>query len=244
MLKIKDVYKSYKDKQVLKGVSFDVLDKEVKAIIGVNGAGKSTLIEIVCNVKKADSGEIYLNDYNVFDKKNSLKIKKIFGYMPQSFCMFNDLTVKENLGYVATIYNLDNSVVEKTIKDCGLEKYSKTLAKNLSGGYRQLLSMATALIHSPDIIILDEPTSSMDPIFRKKFWEIIHNYKKQDKMVLLITHYLEELMQCNSFVCLSDGKICYDGKVDDFKEKGLLNIEKVLEECTKNIKKKRYNDIN
>lgn len=244
MLKVNNIYKAYKDKQVLKGVSFNVLDNEVKAIIGVNGAGKSTLIEIICNVKKSDSGEVFLNNYNIFDKKNSLNIKKMFGYMPQTFCMFNDLTVKENLGYVASVYGLDKNVVDEIIKGCGLEDHSKTLAKNLSGGYRQLLSMATALIHSPEIIILDEPTSAMDPIFRQKFWQIIHNYRKQNKMVLLITHYLEELMQCDSFACLSDGKICFDGKVEDFKEENLLNIEKVLEKCIQKSKKKRKDDGN
>ena len=167
-----------------------------------------------------------------------LKIKKMFGYMPQTFCMFNDLTVRENLGYICSVYNLNSSFADKIIDDCGLKDFSKTLAKNLSGGYKQLLSMAIAMIHSPDIIILDEPTSAMDPIFRKKFWEIINNYRKQGKMVLLITHYLEELLQCDSFVCLSDGKICFDGKVENFKEKGLLNIEKVLEECINKTKKK------
>lgn len=129
--------------------------------------------------------------------------------------------------------------MDKIIDECGLKDFSKTLAKNLSGGYKQLLSMAIAMIHSPDIIILDEPTSAMDPIFRKKFWEITNNYRKQGKMVLLITHYLEELLQCDSFVCLSDGKICFDGKVENFKEKGLLNIEKVLEECINKTKKKK-----
>ena len=234
MLQIKDIYKSYKQNCVLKGVSFEVKDDEIKAIIGVNGAGKSTLIEIITNVKKADSGEVVINGININDKNSKNKVKNIFGYMPQSFCMFNDLTVRENLGYVAAVYGLEKTQIEKTIKMCGLESMQKTLAKNLSGGYKQLLSMAIAIIHSPKLLLLDEPTSAMDPIFRRKFWDIVHKYKKNGSMVLIITHYLEELLECDSFVCLSDGKVCFDGSVSTFKEKGFINIEKVLENCINN----------
>ena len=228
MLRVEKVYKSYKKNNVLKGVDLIVNDGEIKGLIGVNGAGKSTLIEIICGVKKCDSGEIYINDISVNDKKDKNKIKHLIGYMPQSFSLFNDLTVEENLGYLSAIYGLNKDHVENVIRLCGLEKNSRVVAKNLSGGYRQLLSMAGAIVHNPKFLILDEPTASMDPIFRRGFWNIINKLKKNNVTVLVITHYMEELVECDSFACLSNGKISFNGNLSEFKQDGLMNIEEIL----------------
>lgn len=228
MLKINNVFKSYKAKQVLKGVNLEVKQNEIKGLIGVNGAGKSTLIELICGVKTFSEGEIFVNNINVKDKKQNKQLKYTFGYMPQRFTLFNDLTVKENLGYLASVYKLDKTSIENVIEVCGLQSHEKILAQNLSGGYRQLLSLAGAIIHSPKLLILDEPTSAMDPLFRKKFWKVIKNYQTQGATILIITHYMEELNQCDSFACLANGKICFDGKVEDFSSKGMLDIDEIL----------------
>lgn len=228
MLEVKNVYKKYGNKEVLKGINFIVTDGEIKGLIGVNGAGKSTLIEIICGVKPFDNGEININNISINDKKNKDNIKAILGYMPQSFSMFNDLTVEENLGYLCAVYDLDLINVDKIIDLCNLSEHKKTLAKNLSGGYRQLLSMACSIIHSPKFLILDEPTASMDPIFRRKFWEIINKLKNEKMTVLVITHYMEELVECDSFSCLANGKITFNGSLKEFKQDGLLNIEEIL----------------
>lgn len=233
MLEIKDVYKSYKSFKVLKGVSFNVPHNEIKGFIGVNGAGKTTLVEIICGVNKMDGGEVFIDNINIKDKKQRNHLKRLIGYMPQSFSLFNDLTVEENLGYLSSVYRLDKDSVDKIIKLCSLEDKRKSLAQNLSGGYRQLLSVAGALIHSPRLLILDEPTSAMDPLFREKFWDIIKTVKDEGMTVLLITHHMEELGKCDSFVCLAKGKVVYDGAVSNFKENGILSINKVLEEYNK-----------
>lgn len=231
MLKVENVYKAYKNKKVLKGVNFSLKEGEIKGLIGVNGAGKSTLIELVCGVKKIDSGKIYLNNLDIESKQNKLPIKFVFGYMPQSFSLFNDLTVSENLRYLCSVYKLDEEKeVKRVLKLCKLEEVSNVLASHLSGGYRQLLSLAGALIHSPKLLILDEPTSSMDPLFRKNFWKII---KDCDSTILVITHYMEELLKCDSFACLSNGKIVYDGKLSSFKSFQDLDIETILEKYAK-----------
>ena len=169
MLKIEGLYKKYKDTDVLKGVNLHVATNEIKALIGVNGSGKSTLIEIVCGVKAADNGSVFVNNINISDRKYKKEYKKIIGYVPQSFGLFNDLTVQENLEYVCAVYGADVGAVEDVMKLCLLYDSRKKLASNLSGGYKQLLSCACSIIHKPKLLILDEPTSAMDPIFRKKF---------------------------------------------------------------------------
>lgn len=227
MLKIKNVYKNYKDKEVLKGVTFNVSKGEIKGFIGVNGAGKTTLIEIICGVKKMDSGDIFINDKSI-NNKNNRDIKRIIGYMPQSFGLFNDLTVEENLKYLCAIYDIDEENVNRVINLCNLEEYRKNIVKNLSGGYKQLLSMAGAIIHSPKFLILDEPTTAMDPVFRRKFWKVVNNLKKENITVLVITHYMEELVECDSFVCLANGAISFDGSLSEYKKEDTLNIEDIL----------------
>ena len=234
MLKINNVYKAYKTNQVLKGITTEVNKGEIKGLIGVNGAGKSTLIELVCGVKSIDSGEILLDGIDVKDQSRRNEIKYIIGYMPQSFTLFNDLTVRENMGYLSAVYGLDeNMAVDRVLNLCNLTSMADRLAQNLSGGYRQLLSLAGAIIHSPKLLILDEPTSAMDPLFRKSFWKIVKSCRDEGCTVLVITHYMEELFECDSFACISSGKIAFDGETSRFKHLGELNIEKILEMYTK-----------
>lgn len=229
MLVVKNLKKSYGKNIILKGVNFQINKKEIKALIGVNGAGKSTLVELLCGVKSFNEGEILINGINVLDKRKKQLLNKFIGYMPQTFTMFNDLTVYENLGYVCSIFDVETSRIDEIIELCYLTNYKNTLAKNLSGGFKQLLSLATLIIHSSDIFILDEPTSAMDPIFRKKFWKIIKTCNKNGTTILLITHFIEELLECDSFMCLFDGVIKHDGSVKDFKDNGFINIEQILD---------------
>ena len=232
MLKIINLHKSYKTKKVLKGVNLHLKSGEIKGLIGVNGAGKSTLIECVCGVKQFDAGEIFIDNINIKDKKQKTHMKHTIGYMPQSFSLFNDLTVEENLGYLCSVYDISYSKVQETLDICYLNDHKKVLAKNLSGGYRQLLSMAGSIIHSPKLLILDEPTASMDPIFRRRFWGIVNKCKENNTTVLVITHYMEELIECDNFTCLSDGKVSFNGTLNEYKQNGVLNIEEILKKYT------------
>ena len=230
MLKINNVHKSYKSKEILKGVTFSVKKGEIKGLIGVNGVGKSTLIDCICGIKKFNSGSIEICNTDISDKSFSKTLKHIVGYMPQTFKLFNDLTVEENLGYLCGVFNLrKKEVIGNILHICFLEAYKNTLTQNLSGGYKQLLSLAAALIHSPKLLILDEPTSAMDPLFRKKFWEIINVYKNSGVTILLITHHMEELIECDSFVALSNGIVSLEGSVKDYCTNGALNIESIFE---------------
>lgn len=201
LVEIKDIRKKYKQNEVLKGVDLKVLKNEKTALIGVNGGGKSTLLDIMCGVKKANGGNVVGVDRKKFN----------FGYMPQSFSMFGDLTVRENLEYLATVYNLDAESIEGVVKKCFLTEHINKLAKNLSGGYRQLLSLAGAIIHNPPLLIMDEPTSAMDPKFRDDFWKIIDNYVSAGGTVFTTTHHLDEIEYCDEVAILSGGKIVYFG---------------------------------
>ena len=228
MLKIENLKKSYKKKAVLNGVNLNVEEKCIKALIGVNGAGKSTLVDIICGIKTSDSGSVVVAGIDTKDKKSRTQIKKIIGYMPQNFSLFDDLNVKENLHYISALFQISPSRIDEVIELCYLQEHTKTLARNLSGGYKQLLSMASCILHNPKLLILDEPTSAMDPLFRSRFWEIVKRINKAGTTILLITHYLEELLECDSFACLSNGIITYSGKVEEFKEKGFINISEIL----------------
>ena len=143
--------------------------------------------------------------------------------------MYQDLTVSENISYVCAVYGInEKDKINNVIKLCYLDDVKDRVAGNLSGGYKQLLTMACAIVHDPKFLILDEPTSAMDPIFRKKFWNIIRRINREGTTILIITHYLEELLECDTFACLSDGHISYDGRVDEFKKSNFINIEEIL----------------
>lgn len=232
LLKAEKICKSYGKKEVLKNFNLGIKKSEVLAFVGVNGSGKSTFIEIVCGIKQANSGELTFFGNKIQTNKQRAEIKNDIGYMPQSFCLFADLTVKENLLYMLSVYGIKNKdKADKIIEKCFLGEYSNTQVKKLSGGYKQLLSLATAIIHTPKLLILDEPTSAMDPLFRKRFWQIIKNYKKENKAsVLVTTHYTDEIFECDRVVFLSSGKIIHSAKTDNMFESGKFkNINEVLD---------------
>ena len=204
ILSVKNVYKSYKKHQVLKGVSFDIHKGDVVALIGINGSGKSTLLETICGVQKQDSGEII-----------GIENYKYLGYVPQMFRLFLDLTVRDNLEYFSLLFRVDSKRVEEVLQMCYLKEKEKTLCAKLSGGYKQLVSLAVAILHKPQLLILDEPTSAMDPLFRNEFWKIIKKYLAEGGSVLVTTHYMEEINFCNKIMVLSSGKIVFKNDVQD-----------------------------
>ncbi len=210
VLKVSNIYKTYGNTDVLKGVSFAVLKGKITALIGMNGAGKSTLVNIICGTVKQTSGTV-----SFFEQS--------FGYMPQKPSLFNELTVYENLLYFANIYEIEKNQIENVLDMCKLVKFKNTFFKNLSGGYKQLCALAVAILHDPGFIILDEPTSAMDPIFKDFFWEIICKLKAKNKTILCITHSLEELSICDNLLVLENGKIVHNDQIktkisiDEFK---------------------------
>ena len=231
IISIENVRKHYGKHEVLKDLSFTINKKQIVALVGINGSGKSTLFEIICGIKKLNSGKVSIFGNSLNNSKERAIIKKNVGYMPQHFCLFNDLTVKENLQYFASVYQLtDPDIVQKTMEKCYLTDVQNYMAKTLSGGYKQLLSLASSIIHNPKLLILDEPTSAMDPLFRKRFWKIIKSYNKtQHTTVLVTTHYSEEIFACDTVMFLSEGTIIYNNPVKNVLENGKFkDINEVL----------------
>jgi len=230
-LTIQNLHKKYGKTVVLNNLNLSITTCDIVAMVGVNGAGKSTLLEIVCGVKKQSDGNITILGLSSSEQPNKKAIKQQIGYMPQHFSLFQDLTVKQNLQYMASVYQLsDGSVIEQLLSECYLSEKQHFLAKNLSGGYKQLLSLAAALIHKPKLLILDEPTSAMDPLFRAKFWHII---KQRNAVlgttVLVTTHYMEEIFECNKALFLSEGKVIHAADVCNLFENGrFASVNEVL----------------
>ena len=191
-----------------------------------NGAGKSTLLECVCGIQRATSGTIIgIEDFN-----------KSVGYISQNFIYFLDLSVYENLLYFDNLYEVSNQRIEEVIDLCFLREKKNFIVKKLSGGYKQLLSLAIALLHEPKFLILDEPTSAMDPMFRQSFWQVIHSYNDNGGTVLVVTHFIEEVLECTKLIVLSKGTIVYDNDITNIaKEKNIQKIMQIIKEKTEGM---------
>lgn len=230
ILRTEQLTKSYGRHRVLRGIDLSLERGRAYALVGVNGAGKSTLIELLCGVRRPDSGQIFLDGKELRHRSDS--DRRPVGYMPQQGALFPDLTVRENLCYLGTVYNIQNLTerAEKTEALCFLADKSHMLWKNLSGGYRQLASLAAAILHEPKLLILDEPTSAMDPLFRRQFWQIIHRLKETDTTVLVSTHHVEEIIECDRMLVLSEGVIIHSTEVSEMYENGRFqSVDEVLE---------------
>ena len=229
ILRTEHLKKSYGRRSVLRGVDLTLERGRAYAMVGINGAGKSTLIELICGVRRADSGRILLDGKDL--SRHAGKHRALVGYMPQQGALFPDLTVRENLSYLGTVYGIPN-IRERAAEVetlCFLSDKSDMLWKNLSGGYRQLTSLAAAILHAPKLLILDEPTSAMDPLFRRQFWQIIHRLKETETTVLVSTHHVEEISECDRILCLADGVIVHETDVADMYENGRFHsVDEVL----------------
>ena len=214
IIEIKNLYKSFGDIKAVQNLSFKVKEGELFAFLGVNGAGKSTAINIICGELQKDGGSVVIDGYDL--EKNAEKIKGIIGVVFQNSVLDRALTVYDNLESRAALYGIYGEAFKKR-----LQKLSKILELNnllkrtvgkLSGGQCRRIDIARALIHSPKILILDEPTTGLDPQTRKILWEAVGNLRKTENMtVFLTTHYMEEASDADYVVILDGGKISAEG---------------------------------
>jgi len=229
MLKVRDLKKSFGDKKVLDKLSFSIDHNDIYGLLGPNGAGKTTTINILCNLLDADAGTISIKGAPV-----SESTKQLVGFAPQDISVYQDLTCKENLLFFASIYGLQGA--EKTertnelIQIFDLHEYENIKVANLSGGWRRRVNIALALVHSPSILILDEPTAGLDIEARYELWELIKNFTDSNVSVLLTTHQLEEAERlCSCIGILQKGRIVAEGSLDKLRAlvpaKQLADIE-------------------
>ena len=206
-ISIQKLNKSYKDEQALKNISFDVEQGELFGLIGPDGAGKSTLFRILTTLLLADNGEAEVMGLDVVDDFRNIRNR--IGYMPGSFSLYQDLTVEENLDFFATIFGTTIEANYDLIKDIyvQLEPFKDRPAGKLSGGMKQKLALCCALIHKPEVLFLDEPTTGVDPVSRKEFWQMLKRLKQQGIAILVSTPYMDEAALCDRIALIQKGEI-------------------------------------
>lgn len=191
----------------LRGLDFDVTEGEIYGIIGPDGAGKTTLFRILTTLLLADEGSASVDGLDVVEGYKA--IRRRIGYMPGRFSLYQDLSVEENLDFFATTFNTTVEENYDLVRDiyCQIEKFKSRKAGKLSGGMKQKLALSCALIHAPRVLFLDEPTTGVDPVSRKEFWEMLRKLKERHGITILVsTPYMDEAMQCDRIALIQDGK--------------------------------------
>lgn len=205
----KDLTKRFGNFTAVDSLSFNVSKGEIFGFLGANGAGKTTAMRMLCGLSIPSSGEATVAGYNVY--KQTEKIKKNIGYMSQKFSLYEDLTIKENIRFYAGIYGKSDAFIkEKTallIKELNLEKEAGKLVGSLPPGWKQKLAFSVAVFHEPQIVFLDEPTSGVDPVTRREFWNMIYEAATSGLTIFITTHYMEEAEYCHRVSIMVDGRI-------------------------------------
>lgn len=190
-------------------ISLLVKRGEIFGFLGANGAGKTTTIKMLCGLLKPSSGKISVLGYDVY--REGEKIKRSIGYMSQRFLLYEDLTVSENIRFYGGIYGLRPKEIklqmEKLLDKLGIHNWKDTLIRFLPLGWKQKLAFLVSIIHQPPLVFLDEPTSGVDPLARRQFWDMIYEYSSKGVTVVVTTHYLDEAEYCNKLAIMNFGKI-------------------------------------
>lgn len=218
MLKIEHLVKNYGDQNVLKDLNLNIRKGEIYALLGKNGSGKSTTIKILCNLLNSDSGTILFKD-RPLDPQTKYEI----GIAPQEISVYNNLTFYENLRFFGNLYGLHSENLKQRINELfdifGLHQHANKRINELSGGWKRRINLAVALIHNPDLLILDEPTAGLDIEIRNELWTMIGELKKKEISILLTTHLLEEAESlCDRIGILHNGIIQAEGTLDELKK--------------------------
>lgn len=215
-IRVNSLKKKFKKITALDDVSLSVEEGELFGLLGVNGAGKTTLINILSGLCKKNEGKVYIFDFDI--DKNLNEIKKIIDISPQETSVAPNLTVKENLKFFASIYDVKEDKIDSIISTFKLNEVINQKAKTLSGGWQRRLSIAIALVSSPKILFLDEPTLGLDVLARRDLWKIILSLKGKIT-IILTSHYLEEIEAlCDKVAILSKGKLLKIGTIEEIKK--------------------------
>jgi len=204
---IHNIHKSYKEVKALSGISLQVEKGEIFGLIGPDGAGKTSLIRILTTLLYPDEGQASIFEMDII--RDFKGIRKISGYMPGRFSLYQDLSVEENLNFYASIFGTTVSENYHLIKDIyrQIEPFKKRLAGRLSGGMKQKLALSCALIHKPDILFLDEPTTGVDAVSRKEFWEMLKNLEEVGITIIVSTPYMDEAALCDRVALMQEGQL-------------------------------------
>ena len=212
---VRGLNKSFGDKHVVQDLTIQVEERRICGFLGPNGSGKTTTLRMLCGLLTPDSGSGACLGFDII--RQSEQIKRQTGYMTQRFSLYEDLTIAENLEFIARVYGLDRrrERVDAALQRLGLANRRDQLAGSLSGGWKQRLALASATLHEPRLLLLDEPTAGVDPKARRDFWDEIHNLADQGLTVLVSTHYMDEAERCHEIAYISYGKLIARGTAEE-----------------------------
>lgn len=224
-ISVNNLSKKFGDFKAVDNVSFEVKQGEIFGFLGANGAGKSTTIRMLTGILEPTSGDAIVGGFSVMKEPDKVKTK--IGYMSQRFSLYNDLTVEENIRFFAGVYGLTGKKFEDrkkwVLRVANLIGKESLLTGSLPGGIKQRLALGTAVIHEPKIIFLDEPTSGVDPVSRRNFWDLINDLSEAGTTVLVTTHYLDEAEYCNDIILINAGKLIAHGNPVELKTNYIKN---------------------
>lgn len=207
LITLKGISKSFKKQQVLNDINLTINNNEIFGLIGPSGSGKTTLIRLITGTILADNGEIRVNNYTL----PHLKVLNDIGYMPQNDALYHDLSGYDNLMFFGGMYHIGHQELSKRVDEVlqlvDLQDDAHKKTADYSGGMKKRLSLAVTLLHSPKILILDEPTVGIDPILRKKIWNEFYRLKEQGKTILVTTHVMDEATKCDRLALIYNGSI-------------------------------------
>jgi len=220
---VSDLVKTFGDFVAVDHIGFEAYPGEVFGFLGPNGAGKSTTIRVLCGLLRPTSGRATVAGLDVAARPEAVRQK--IGYMSQKFSLYNDLRVIENIRFFAGMYSVPDSVlserVDWALEMAGLKGRESALTGTLAAGWKQRLALGCAVLHRPPILFLDEPTSGVDPISRRQFWELIHRMAAEGVTVFVTTHYMDEAEYCRRLVLIYQGRIVASGSPSELKTKSM-----------------------
>jgi ABC-2 type transport system ATP-binding protein len=243
VIDVRGLNKQFGENHAVKDLALTVRRGEIFGFLGPNGSGKTTSIRMLCGLLTPDSGEGTCLGHDILTDTKS--IKREVGYMTQAFSFWIDLTIRENLRFIARMYGMKESDdrIERAIDELGLKDRANQLAGALSGGWKQRLALAACLLHDPQLLLLDEPTAGVDPKARRDFWDELHALAARGITVLVSTHYMDEAERCHKLGYILDGRLLAQGTAQEIIDsqslytwsvtgEGLAELEKRLRELT------------
>ncbi|RLI13861.1 ABC transporter ATP-binding protein [Candidatus Bathyarchaeota archaeon] len=220
---LRNVTKRFKDVVAVNNVSFEVEQGELFGLLGPNAAGKTTTIRMICGLLEPTSGTVMV--YGYVQPRDRMLVSRMMGYVPQHFSLYEDLTVYENMLFYSAVYGVPYSVrrrrIERLLDRFLLTEFKDKLAGQLSGGTKRRLALATALVHNPSLVILDEPTAGIDPHLRYLFWRFFEELRDEGVTLLVTTHYMDEAEFCERLVLMRAGRVIAQGTPREIKRQAL-----------------------
>lgn len=212
---VRGLNKSFGDRHVVRDFSIQAPAGRITGFLGPNGSGKTTTLRMLCGLLTPDSGEGQALGFDILTQSD--EVKRRTGYMTQRFSIYEDLTIEENLLFMARVHGLDRrrARVDEALERLGLTERRRQLAGKLSGGWKQRLALAAATLHEPELLLLDEPTAGVDPKARRAFWDEIHALAARGLTVLVSTHYMDEAERCHDIAYLAWGQVMARGTAEE-----------------------------